>query len=240
MLASTKLTMLDDRIARLRNDWIDSSTLAAMNGLTLPELERDFIRWGRLQRRPREVIRGDQVSRFALESYFQQRKVLPTKWAAARLGMTEASLQDAIAALEVSGRVDKVRDSSEHLVPEDMDRIFVGALPPLQNRTFGKHDDFCKRLHEAISNELGPHLPTSIEPLHCITARRIQPGNPDFAYAFCVVTDAPIGLRYRIWLDFGKPLNLTPDMCSFIAYFENRELLRPYLMQQEPERPASL
>lgn len=240
MLASKKITMLDQRIAQLKNDWIGPSTLAAIYGLTLPELERDFIRWGRLQRRPREVIRGDQVSRFALESYFQQRKVLPIKWAAAKLGMAAASLVNAIAALEASGRVDRVRDGSENLVAEDLDRIFIGALPPLQNRIFGKHDDFCRRLHEAISNELGTHLPTPVEPLHCITARRIQPGDPDFAYAFCALTDAPIGLRYRIWLDFGKPLNLTPDMCSYVAYFDNRELLQPYLMQQEPERPASL
>jgi hypothetical protein len=240
MLASKKLTMLDQRIAQLKNDWIGPSTLAAIYGLTLPELERDSIRWGRLQRRPREVIRGDQVSRFALESYFQQRKVLPIKWAAAKLGMAEASLVNAIAALEASGRVDRVRADSGNLLPEDIDRIFIGALPPLQNRIFGKHDDFCRRLHEAISNELGPHLEGPIEPLHCVTARRLHPDDPDFAYAFCVITDAPIGLRYRIWLDFGKPFNLTPDMCSFVAYSENTDLLRHYLMQQAPELPASL
>lgn len=240
MLASKKITMLDQRIAQLKNDWIGPSTLAAIYGLTLPELERDFIRWGRLQRRPREVIRGDQVSRFALESYFQQRKVLPIRWAAAKLGMTETSLQNAIGALEASGRMDKLRPDSGNLLPEDIDRILIGALPPLQNRIFGKHDDFCRRLHEAIANELGPHLEGPIEPLHCVTARRIQPDDPDFAYAFCALTDAPIGLRYRIWLDFGKPLNLTPDMCSYVAYFDNRELLQPNLMQQEPGRPASL
>jgi hypothetical protein len=162
MLASKKLTMIDHRIAQLKNDWIGPGTLAALYGLTLPELERDFIRWGRLQRRPREVIRGDQVSRFALESYFQQRKVLPIKWAAAKLGMAEAALVNAIAALEASGRVDSMRNSSESLVPEDMDRVFIGALPPLQNQTFGNHDDFCKRLHEAISNDLGPDLPAPL------------------------------------------------------------------------------
>lgn len=233
--------MIDQRIAQLRNDWIDESTLAAMYGLTLTESwQRDFIRWGRLQRRPRDTIRGNEVSRFALENFFQQQKKLPVKWAAAKLGMTALSLESAITALESSGRVDAVRAGSEKFVPENIDQTLIQALPPLQNRIFGNHDNFCGRLHEAISQELAAHLPTPIEPLHCITAHRLHPASPDFAYSFCVVTDKPTGLRYRIWLDLGKPLNLTPDTCSFIAYFEHTELLQPYLMQQAPERPASL
>jgi hypothetical protein len=234
--------MIDERIAQLRNDWIHESTLAAMYGLALTEtaLQRDFIRWGRLQRRPRDIVRGNEVSRFALESFFQQQKKLPIKWAAAKLGMTVASLEIAIIALESSGRVDAVRADSENLVPEAIDRIFVQALPPLQNTIFSNHDRFCESLHKAIAEELAPYLPSPIEPLHCITAQRLHPAAPDFAYSFCVITDKPTGLRYRIWLDLGKPLNLTPDTCSFVAYFENTALLQPFLMQQAPEKPASL
>jgi hypothetical protein len=154
--------------------------------------------------------------------------------------MTTTSLEHVIIALEQSGREDAVRAGSESLVPEDIDRIFIRALPPLQNRIFANHDSFCKQLHEAISKELAEHLNSAIEPLHCITAQRLQLADPDLAYSYCMLTDEPTGLRYRIWLNFGKPLNLTPDICSFIAYFDNTALLRPHLMQQEPERPASL
>jgi hypothetical protein len=236
--------MFTERIAQLRNDWIDESTLSEMYGLALTEraLGSDFIRWGRLQRRPRDVVRGDQVSRFALEHFFQQQKVLPIKWAAAKLGMTRSSLETAMIALEESGRVNAVRAGSENLVPEDIDRVFIQALPSLQNRIFANHDKFCGRLHEAIGTELAAYLPVPIVPLHCITARQLHHDNPDFAYSFCVVTDEPTGLRYRVWLDFGKPLNLPPDTCSFVAYFDksNTDVLQKYLMQQEPARPASL
>jgi hypothetical protein len=227
---------LDQRIAQLKNDWIDEDPLTSMYGLALTEsvLQRDFIRWGQLQRRPRPVIRGNEVSRFALESFFQQQKQIPLKWAAAKLGMTQGSLEDVIIALEDSGRVNPVRTGSENFVPEEIDRLFIQALPPLQGRVFGNHDSFCKRLHEAIESELR----ISVEPLYCVTAARL--GEPDFAYSFCVVTDQPAGLRYRIWLDFKKPMNLTPDTCSYVAFFENPDRLRTYLMQEEPKKPAAL
>jgi hypothetical protein len=90
--------MIEKRIAALKQDWIDETTFTAIYGLTRTEhaIERDFVRWGRLQRHRRDVIRDGMVSRFAIENFLQQRGVLPMKWAAAHLGMTTASLEQAL------------------------------------------------------------------------------------------------------------------------------------------------
>ena len=90
--------MVDDRIGQLRNDWIDEPTLGALYGLSLTDdvLQRELPRWSRLRRPSQPVARGNEVSRFALERFFLDEKLLPMRWAAAKLGMTAESLERAI------------------------------------------------------------------------------------------------------------------------------------------------
>jgi hypothetical protein len=54
--------------------------------------------------------------------------------------------------------------------------------------------------------------------------------------AFDAITMDPVGLRYQVWLDTQKPVNLAPDVCSLKFYAKNEADLRPYVMKGgEPE-----
>jgi hypothetical protein len=63
-------------------------------------------------------------------------------------------------------------------------------------------------------------------------------GQNDFASDFDCITFEPIGLRHQVWLDFGKPINLSPDVCGIHTYARHSRLLRPFLMAgEEPAVP---
>src|ERR1700754_2050756 len=87
VLSSRRGSMVDDRIGQLRNDWIDEPTLGALYGLSLTDdvWQRELPRWSRLRRPSQPVARGNEVSRFALERFFLDEKLLPMRWAAAKL-----------------------------------------------------------------------------------------------------------------------------------------------------------
>jgi hypothetical protein len=226
---------IEKRLADLRSDWIDESTLKAIYGLDLTNqaFERDLIRWDRLLRRPRDVLKEGKIRRFALETYFQHKKLMPARWAGARIGMDNHSFDEIIQVVEERGLSEEFRTNTG-LVSEAIDRLLIQILPPLQNRIFSDHDNFCRRLHEVIKDEWG----LAIQPLHCVTAVALK--ERDYSYAFCMLTDQPVGLRYRVWLDLGKPMNLPPDTCSYVAYFDNQALLASALLGSQPERPAAL
>ena len=229
------------RIDQLRGEWIDEDTLRAIYGLPLDDEDFtvDFRRWGRLLRRPREVRRNGSVNRTALENYFSQRKVLPRRWSAARLGMTQPSLERALETLEEKGLL-QLGLSQGPTLTAALDQVLVQTLPALQGRVFGNHSDFCRRLHQALRA-----FGVEIEEMYCHTDRLLHPDNTDntdYSSEYCMITDAPVGLRFRVWLDFGKPMNLAPDTCSTRAYFEpdRAPLLEAYVMGSRPERPRGL
>src|SRR5580692_3143788 len=66
------------------------------------DLRPDYEAWvSHLKRRPN--CGEGQVSRFELESFLQQKNVVPKKWMGARLGMKVASLDELLARLKDIG-----------------------------------------------------------------------------------------------------------------------------------------
>lgn len=65
-------------------------------------LRRDFLFWMR-QRGVEEPLKDDAVDRWWLDKFLQDRRLLPVKWAALRLGMTQSSLAELRRRLEQTG-----------------------------------------------------------------------------------------------------------------------------------------
>ena len=208
--------------------------VGAYYGLPWPltdDLGRDFENW-QAQRRRRVNCHAGAVSRYELETFMQQKNVVPKKWMAARLGMTEASLAallNHLSDLQMRPQryivyLDAIAESlSEDLVPN---------LPGLRFRVFSDHNSFCMRLHADLHRILG----IEIEKLFCATSDRLGDYPRQIATDFDCITLEPLSGKHQVWLDFRKPMNLRPDRCSKMFYAENREALRPYSFgQQDPE-----
>jgi len=228
------------RLAELRGPWCSQLLIRDLYGLEierLGNLRRDFESWAAFHRRG-EAILHEQVHRYLFETFLQNSRLLPRKWAAARVGMEEASLEQVLTCLRGRGLLWPAHSTLE-LVSEAIDTELISLFDEFRFRTFSSHNDFCSRLHTAIKDRLD----LQVVPLHCVTSQAItdDPSKWDYSHEFDVVTLAPVGLRYKVWLNLGKPMNLRPDCCSTKFYAEERESLRDFLMgTQEPEIPDEL
>jgi hypothetical protein len=196
----------------------------------LPEDVRQDYELSRSQRRKPSNCVNESVSRYELESFMARRNLVPKKWMAARLGMTEVSLDELFARLDELGMRRQRYVVYNDLIADSFSEDLVPNLPSLRFRTFYDHNSFCERLHA----ELGDRI--EIQPLRCATSERLEEYPRQFASSFDCVTLAAVSNKHQLWLDFRKPLNLNPDRCSKLFYVENREILRPYCAgTQEPD-----
>ena len=221
----------------LPREWVPFEVIEKLHGISKVDLLGwgGFKAWSQRLRRPREVMRPNEVNRHEFESYLQHSWLLPMKAAAVRLGMTAESFQDTLAVLDESDTIIlNTRDFPPQVVNESLIRHFHEPFPDLQNRIFGDHNDYCSRLHQAISKDLD----IEVAPLYCETSQHLRQDPVDYAYDYDCFTDSPIGLRYQVWLDFKKPINLRPDACSLKFYIEHEAELKPLVFAgHEPEIP---
>jgi hypothetical protein len=203
-------------------------------GLTWPlsdDLLQDFEAWRKGLRRP--VNYGeDAVSRYELESFMQQKDVVPKKWMGARLGMTVDSLEDVLSHLSGLQMRRQRYDIYSDLIAKSLSEDLVPNLPGLKFCVFSDHNAFCSRLHADLQNELG----IKVQPLFCATSNIMQDYPRQFAREFDCITLAPLSGKHQVWLDFRKPNTLGSDRCSKLFYVENHDILRPYCAgTQEPD-----
>ncbi len=196
------------------------------------EANEDFARWREKFRRPTGCSEVEP-SRFELEMFLQQQRVLSKKWMAVRLGMQIDSLEEILPRLPDLGlRTQRYVVYPEFISDSLLDDL-VTHLSGLKFRTFGTNNSFCERLHAELSDSLG----IEIQPLFCETSIQLNDDPLWFANTFDCITLKPLSTRHQIWLDFGKkPLALAPDRCSKLFYVENRADLKSYCAgTREPE-----
>jgi len=206
-------------------------------GLAWPfegELREDFDIW-LSQLRRRTGCSAGNVSRYELEAFIQQKRLVPSKWMAARLGMTARSFDEVLPRLSTVGLRQQRYVVYPGLIAESLSEDVVPAFPELKFRTFGSHNSFCDRLHEVIHSTLG----IEVVKLYCATSTIMADDPRWYANNFDCITLQPLCGKHQMWLDFGKPLSLGPDRCSKLFYFENHDQLHSYFAgTNEPDDRA--
>ena len=187
------------------------------------DVRADYDAWTSQLKRRYNCGQGG-ISRYELESFLQQKSVVPKKWMAARLGMKVGSLDELLGRLNDLGMRPQRYVVYSQLIAESLSEDIVPNLPGLKFRTFADHNSFCERLHADINKV----LKRTIEPLFCDTSDRIKDYPRQFASNFDCITLAPLSGKHQLWLDFHKPLNLGPDRCSKLLYVQNHESMRSY------------
>ena len=228
------------RLEALMRPWCKADVVADLLGLDLvadPRLVGAVRSWAARFRGDGLVMRpttsGLEVHRHALEAFLLQNGLISWKWAAIHYGLEAQVLQEVVNRLEGRGDVVQVRTGvSDQLVRQREAASLFRAFSSLRNKVFASHDGMCIALHAAIANDLN----IDITPVSCVTSEVLEPESPDIAVAFDAITMDPVGLRYQVWLDTKKPVNLAPDVCSLKFYAKYEGDLRPYVMGGgEPE-----
>ena len=161
--------------------------------------------------------------------FLQSQRLLTRKYAAAGLGMEPDSLDRLLPELPrigLSKRYAVYRGITDESVSEDL----VRTLPALRFRTFGTHDSFCEVLHGALHEA----LKLEIRPLFCATAKELS--EQMYASTWDNITLLPLSVKHSLWLDFKKPLALSPDRCSKLFFARHYNELRPHLAGREEPR----
>lgn len=230
---------LQSRIKLLRREFAPPSLFTELYGLAFPDrkLFGSVRAWLQKVQKHKKIESTDgMINRHVFENYLQQKRLIPVKNAAFQLGMAIDSFKEIIGVLEYQGQAEAGFSSvSDQLVDESIVRHFTQFFQGTANAIFSDHTTLCVALHSSIKNELGIEVNTRC----CETAQKL--GEPDFAYDVDAITLKPIGLRFQVWLDFGKPKNLKPDVCSMIFYSKNKELLSNFLLfGHEPDLPQGV
>ena len=168
-----------------------------------------------------------QVNRFAFESFLAANKAETPKWLAASLGMTTESFLSVLNQREALGIIRNPL-FSDCVIDINFREVLKDSIRESKFRSFASHSGFCKWLH----SRLGERLNRQIQPLLVADSR--YPDESDFAYSFDCITKAPLGLREQIWLNFKKPISLSPDKCAKDVYFHFKRYLKPFLLGREP------
>lgn len=219
---------IGQRLDALRNEFVSLKLIESLYGLEFDantDLGKRLRAWAeRHYEQDQEVFDDEQIRRWRLETYFQNKDLLSVKWAAVRLGMTEESFEEVIKALEENHLLEKGTITDGVIREADVKGIREN-FESLRWRTFADVQDFCSRLHEAIEDEFD----IDVEPLHCITSQFLEEGEPLYAQGFDSLTDEPVSSYYEHWLETGKPMYLRPDSCATITLVLFETLLDEYL-----------
>lgn len=178
-----------------------------------------------------EKFAAERVDRNAFELFLTHHRLLPFRYAAARLGMHSESLKPVLVKLDLRGDIFLDRDALKaEVIDETMVRDIYRNFSSLQAVMFSDHDEFCTYLHAAIETELR----ITVKPLRCTTAAIF--GEDRFAWQYCAISREGLSTRYEVRLDLNnKPMRLRADVCSLLFYARHRDVLTPYLFGQAPE-----
>lgn len=230
----------EERLESLKRPWCPAQLVEDLLGIDLVadlKLAATVRSWAEKFRGDPLVTRpsssGLLVHRHGLEAFLLQNGLVSWKWAAIHLGLETHVLQDVVSRLEANANPIQVRSGvSDQLVRQREAALLFRVFPSLRNKVFASHDGMCIALHAAIYSDLN----IEFTPLHCVTSEILEPASPDIAVAFDAITMDPVGLRYQVWLNTGKPVNLAPDVCSLKFYAKNEADLVPNVMRgSEPE-----
>ena len=116
------------------------------------DVRPDFEAW-QSQLRKRATCEAGSVSRYELETFMQQKNLVPKKWMAAWLGMKDSSFEELLARLKTIGMQPQRYIVYPDLIAESLSEDLVSGLSGLRFRTFSDHNSFCERLHAELGRK---------------------------------------------------------------------------------------
>ncbi len=222
------------RVEALQRDWITPEEAKDIVGVNPwdPSLEGMLLAYGQTLRNSPSPFKEGYVSRFMLEGYLQDHRFITERAASVRLGMTLESFLKVISALEERGLVPPSRGCPAGTVSLDVVENIHQRLPgPHKKQLFISASDYCAKLHIKIKNQLS----IEVEPVFCTTSQALKETPLVYAYDYCRISGQPTGLPNRVYMNFGKPLRLAPDICSRLFFFKHQEELNALVLGSPPE-----
>lgn len=169
-------------------------------------------------------------NRFAV--FLQARKYVPLRGAAVSLALTDESFLDVMNAERTRQLFEsEVRGAFEHVYNSEFIAGFFKIFPRMRQSVFPSSDSFFDLLHDQIRQTLQTELQARL----CLTSQVL--GERHYGETLDCITQEPVSLPYQVFLNTPKPLQLRPDSCSWLTYFQFEDILRPALLGAPPDCP---
>ncbi len=215
------------RIAILsKGELQERSFFEATYGLNETQLDSVLTQisiWAKRQK-PKWKSSGSGFSRWVFETYCSSFGFLPPLQAAARIGMDVNSLLKVDEWAQRIGLPSEMIRTSNGLFLESFIVSIHENFPNLRSMTFSDQTRYLRRVHAALKEEN-----VEIQPAYDPVASLLSPDDRDLSYYIDIITLEPIGLRYSVWMGFGKPITLTPDIISLRTYLEYESMLKSFV-----------
>lgn len=168
---------------------------------------------------------AERTSRWAFELFYADLKLLAPKPAAARLSMTVPSLERVLefAHQHLGFPMSATGEPGVGIREEFISNLYK-YFPGLATTVFGDHSHYCAALHKALKEE-----GVEVDAVSDIGSLQLADAPADATYQLDIVTLEPIGVRYTVWLDFGKPMSLEPDQISIVTYAQFEDQLHSHI-----------
>jgi hypothetical protein len=174
---------------------------------------------------------GDSINRSKFEIFLNSRHLMTIKAAALQLALEEACFRDVMNAAKQKGFVSdaEARGDFPNFFRSELVSEFHKRFPKLREKIFPSLAVYYDRLHTEIQRVLN----VRVAPLKCPTARLF--GEDDYATSLDAITAEAMSIRFKVFLDTKRPLQLRPDACSWLTYFRFESILQPCLLGPPPE-----
>ena len=221
------------RLALLRTREWPNPDIEAWFGINLAEcgpLIEQYRTWAgdSLGLPPKSILSVDR-GKFGI--FLNSRRLIAKKLAAFQLALTEDSFEKVAIAAERQHLVSTVEAQGDfpNVFRAELVSEFHKRFPHLRDKIFPSLTVYYDLLHTEIRNIL--HV--SVVPLKCRTA--VILGEDDYATASDAITSEPMSIRYTVFLETNRPLQLRPDSCSWLTYFRFESVLRAHVLGQPPD-----
>lgn len=209
-----------DRLFLLRAEWVQEDLIKELYGIDLnnePKLLKALDFWS--NKIGRKLRGAGAFNRREIEYFLYEWGVKSMKMAALSIGMTEDSLRRTLAAMDPS--------YVENWIASPVSENMVRGKNFLKNiRQYFRYycasntEDDIEELHEDIRTRLG----VDVEPVYCPVSMIL--GEKKFGTVLDAITLEPIFSHHTVWMYTGKPLYISPDVCSLATYLRYESVLK--------------
>jgi hypothetical protein len=211
-----------ERIKELVSGFFSSEDLEKISGLkSVPQWANLFAKTEKIR-----IMRGNGlIDRGLLEKQLYKMGFTPTKVAAIRLGMSQRDLEKVM--FKLGNEIMLPQYSKDYgIIHSEYLKSFQKNLTPA-NEIYTNQTIYIRKLHRILALQSG----VSIKTIFCKFSEKL--GEKNVGYSYDCITDEPLSLKYKIDLDFNKPISLEPDGCSPVTFLKYEVELNKFVIGGE-------
>ena len=225
---------ISERLDQIKTEWCDIETFKCIYGLDINSedskpLKESFRQWQEQSRRKNNCFHENEtkVNRWLFELFLQHNNLITTLMAGIEVSMLQNDFINLLDKMQQKGMIlgGCFFDCKCGVIPEPIVSNLQLCFNSLKFKSFWNTSEYIEILHKTITQELDMQF-NPVRPF----LSDIENG---YATEYDIITGKPFESRDQVWLDFGKPIALKPDICSIYTYVMYKHELEGYLFSQE-------